>query len=234
VIVDDEPLQRLMRERFRTDHPAVTIRVQDVTLDAAIPSFFIVMQRPTELGPTVCVGSATRLDPRQAIRKCLMEAGQGIPYFRFLLDQLADWVPSDDFTNVTSFDHHCVFYLKRPDLVPRAFAFLDEPDGDVLLSSIADHSTGRPAGDVQRCVRALADAGLEVIVVEITTPDIQDIGMRVVRVIVPGMVPLHGVYKYPFLGSKRLADFPPRHNGNGAALTSRAFDAFNTYPHPFP
>jgi ribosomal protein S12 methylthiotransferase accessory factor len=232
IIVDDDELKGFLRQRFHFDHPKVEISIHDITLDVPIASLFCVIKRPSELGPAVCVGSTSRLDAKQALRKCFLEAGQGIPYFRYLLSQLKDWVPSEDYMNLTSFDHHCVFYLKRPDLVPEAFAFLDEVDGTVPLSSIPDRSTGRVLSDVQRCVELLKSAGLEVIVVEITTPDIREIGFRVVRVLIPGMVPLHGVYKFPFLGSKRLAQFPMRSNsGQGNGHESKTF---NTYPHPFP
>lgn len=230
LIVDDEETQAFLRQRFQIDHPKVETSIHDITLDVPIPSLFVVIKRPSELGPTVCVGSTSRLDPKAALRKCFLEAGQGLPYFRYLLAQLKDWQPSDDFLNVTSFDHHCVFYLKRPDLVPEAFAFLDDVEGTVPLSAIQDRSTGRVLGDVERCVELLKGAGLEVIVVEITTPDILDVGLRVVRVLIPGMVPLHGVYKFPFLGSKRLAQFPLR----GTQSNGRGPKNFNTYPHPFP
>jgi ribosomal protein S12 methylthiotransferase accessory factor len=232
IIVDDEGLQGFLRQRFHFDHPKVETIIHDITLDVPIPSLFCVIKRPTELGPTVCVGSTSRLDPKQALRKCFFEAGQGIPYMRYLLSQLKDWEPSPDFMDLTAFDHHCVFYLKRPDLVPEAFAFLDEVDGTIPLSSVTDQSTGRVLGDVQRCVELLKLAGLEVIVVEITTPDIRDIGMRVVRVLIPGMVPLHGVYKFPFLGSKRLAQFPMRGSSNQG--NGQGPQEFNKYPHPFP
>lgn len=232
VVVDDDEVQEFLRQRFQIDHPKVETRIHDITLDVAIPSLFVVIKRPSELGPTVCVGSTSRLDPKQALRKCFLEAGQGLPYFRYLLAQLKDWQPSDDFLNVTSFDHHCVFYLKRPDLVPAAFAFLDDVEGTVSLSAIKDQSTGRVLGDIQRCVELLKSAALEVIVVEITTPDILEVGLRVVRVLIPGMVPLHGVYKFPFLGSKRLAQFPLR--GTASQSNGRGSKNFNTYPHPFP
>ena len=232
VTIDDEETEAFLRQKFHFGHPKVETKIHDVTLDVPVPSFFVTIKRPTEFGPAVCVGSTSRLDPKQAIRKCFLEAGQGIPYFRFLLAQLKDWEPSDDFLNLTSFDHHCVFYLKRPDLVPEAFGFLEDHEGTVPLSSIADRSTGRLLSDIQACVELLRQAGLEIIVVEITTPDIRDIGMRVVRVVIPSMVPLHGVYKFPFLGSKRLAKFPLRvkpGQSNGQEAPK-----FNTYPHPFP
>lgn len=232
ITIDDEGLLGLLRKKFHYDHPKVEARVFDITLDVPIPSVFVMIKRPAEFGPAICVGSTSRLSPVAAVHKGFLEAGQGIPYFRFLLAQLKDWEPSDDYLNVTSFDHHCVFYLKRPDLVPEAFAFLDRAEAEVPLSSMPDRSTGRVLGDINLCVDMLREAGLEVIVVEITTPDIRDVGMRVVRVLIPGMVPLHGVYKYPFLGSKRLSDFPLR---TSPARGDIADDLeFNPHPHPFP
>lgn len=231
VEVDDPQLAELMKGRFAAEHPKVDLRVIDVTLDIDVSSFWVVMRRPAEMGDVVCVGSASRLAPREAVLKCLLESGQAIPYFRYLLTQLGDWQPADDYADVTSFDHHCVFYIKRPDLVSEAFSFLDEIEDEVALSEIPDQSTGRVLGDIERCVEILGEAGLEVIVVEITTPDILDVGMRVVRVVVPGMLPLHGVHKYPYLGVRRLYDLPAR---RGAAPGSAGELPINPFPHPFP
>jgi len=233
LVVDDEQVRELLCTRFQIDHSAVHLEAYDVTLgDLPITSCWTVLRRPAEFGPAICVGSAARLDPRAALTKCLLEAGQGLPYFRFLLQQLGDWQPADDFDDVTSFDHHCVLYLRRPDLIPEAFAFLEAPDAEVPISSLADRSTGRVLGDIERSIEVLGKSGLEVVVVEITTPDVRDVGLRVVRVLIPGMVPLHGVHKYPFLGAKRLADFPPR--TGGWPVDGRQRSSFNPYPHPFP
>jgi ribosomal protein S12 methylthiotransferase accessory factor len=230
--VDDEVLDTLLRRRFHKGHPKVDLQIYDITTDVPVFSAFVVMRRPTEFGVATCVGSTTRLVPGQAVHKCLIEAGQAIPYFRFLLAQLADWEPRADFSDVSSFDHHCVFYLKRPELVPDAFAFLKASADPVRLSSIPDRSTGSVRGDIERCVALLQQSGLEVIVVEITTPDALDVGLRVVRVVVPGMVPLHGVHRFPFLGSKRLYDLPQK---LGESKPGPGGDAgLNPYPHPFP
>jgi ribosomal protein S12 methylthiotransferase accessory factor len=228
VLVDGD-VAELARRRFYADHPSVEITVHDVTLDIAIPSMFLMMKRPTEFGTVMCVGSASRLDPRQAVRKCLLEAGQSLPYFRFLLHQLKDWEPAADYSDVTSFDHHAVFYIKRHDLVPQAFAFLGYPSSEVALSAIDTRSHGRVLADINECVDLLKSAGLEVIVVDITTEDVLDVGMRVVRVLIPGMVPLHGVHKYPFLGAKRLRAFMKAAESD--LMTENGITAF---PHPFP
>lgn len=229
IVVDDDEVRRFMARRFHADHERVSMIAYDVSLDVAMPSVFLVMKRPSEFGPTVCVGSATRLSPVEALRKCCFEAGQSLPYFRFLLGQLKQWQPAPDHSDVSSFDHHAVFYTKRPDLVPAAFEFLEHAEPAVALSDLPNQATGRVLSDIRRCTELLRAAGLEVIVTEITTPDVREIGMRVVRVMIPGMVPLHGVHKYPFLGAKRLAQFPAE-----GAWCGGDPDAINPYPHPFP
>ena len=162
------------------------------------------------------------------MRKCLHESGQALPYFRFLLGQLGDWEPKDDFTDVTAFDLHCILYVKRPELVPKALAFADEVTDEVALSEIPNRATDRVLGDVETSIELLREQGFEVIAVDITTPDIEDVGLKVVRVVIPGLVPLHGNHNWPYLGASRLYEAPRRlgwKNPDGP---------LNPYPHPFP
>lgn len=229
IVIDDDQMAEYMAQRYHARHPRVSIAAYDVTLDVGLPSIFLVLKRPAEFGPTVCVGSATRLNAVDALRKCCVEAGQSLSYFRFLLGQLKNWQPAPDYSDVTSFDHHAIFYTKRPDLVPPAFEFLDNVEETVLLSALPNYATGRVLSDLTRSIGMLRDAGLEVIAAEITTPDIREIGMRVVRVMVPGMLPLHGVHRFPFLGAKRLAQYPAEGAWSGGDP-----DATSPFPHPFP
>lgn len=232
VAIDDPELQQFMDERFHAEHPAVDLRIVDTSLDVDVPCMFAIMQRPAEFGPALCVGSAARLDPKQAIVKSLREAGQALPYFRFLLAQLADWEPRADFTDLTSFDHHCVMYLKRPEIARDAMARWVAGAQPRPLSAIARRATGTVLGDVQKCVAALQRVGIEVIVVEITTPDVRELGMRVVRVLAPGLMPLHGNHNLPYLGVRRLTEVP--HTLEWQQLGWRPDRAINRYPHPFP
>lgn len=218
--VDDDALQEALRARLWTDRPSVDVKIFDITTDVPIPVVFLVMRRQAEFGPVVCVGTAARLAPQQAVRKCMQEAGQAFPYFRYLLDSEKKWQPAPDFSNLINFDYHCLNYLKRPDLVPPAFSFCDECDDRVLLSELPDRSAGRVLADLEYCVARLDEAGHDVIVADITTPDIADAGLSVVRVIVPGLVPLHGHHLRPFLGVRRLFE----------ALEGE----LNPFPHPFP
>jgi ribosomal protein S12 methylthiotransferase accessory factor len=177
------------------------------------------MRRRAECGPVICLGAASRLSPALAVRKSVQEAGQNFPLLRNLLSHEKDWRPASDFSNVTTFDYHYLTYIQRPDLVAPAFAFFDACQERVALSEMRDRSTRRVLGDIETCVALLRSAGHEVIVADVTTPEIADVGFSVVRVVVPGLVPLHGNHRRPFLGVRRLAA-PP--------------SGLNPYPHPFP
>lgn len=230
--LDDESARSLLRRRLRADRPSVDVKIFDLTTDIKIPVTFLVMRRQAEIGPVACVGAAARVSPRQALLKSVQEAGQNFPYLRYLMDTAKDWEPAPDFTNVTTFDYHFLHYVKRPDLVPRAFAFCDECTQSVALSEMPDASTGRVLGDIEYCVARLGEAGYEVIVSDITTPDIAEVGFSVVRVIVPGLVQLHGNHLRQYHGARRLFEAPVR-MGLDRRGWSHASE-LNPFPHPFP
>jgi ribosomal protein S12 methylthiotransferase accessory factor len=229
--IDLPELQDVLRKRFFLDHPSVDFQIYDITLDVPIFSVFGILRRPAEFGPVLCVSSVSRLNPKEAIRKAMREVGQGMPYLRFLRLQLKEWEPSEDFSDLTSFDHHFTHYSKRSELIPKALAFCDGVP-EVALSSLPDRSSGRVLGDINACIEMLRNIGKEVIVADITTPEIRDLGLHVVRVIVPGLVPLHGNHNFPYLGVKRLYEIPERMGWTYGAWN--AAEGFNPFPHPFP
>jgi ribosomal protein S12 methylthiotransferase accessory factor len=232
IAVDDPELERVLYERFYVGHPSVDLAFYDITLDIPIPSLFAVLRRPAEYGPALCVTSVARLSMKDAIRKGLCELGQELPYLRFLRHQLADWEPLPDHSDVVTFDHHFTLYSKRPDLAKKAMAFCDRVEEEVPLSQLPDYRTGRALGDIERCVAVLAEQGYEVIVVDITTEDVRELGWCVVRVLVPGLVPLHGHHRRPYLGLPRLREIPDKLRWAENGWDPKA--GLNPDPHPFP
>lgn len=230
--IDDDELQRVLRVRLWADRPSVDVKFFDLTTDVPIPVVFLVMRRQAECGPVVCLATASRLSPRHAVGKCIQEGGQNFPLIRYLLANEKDWQPAPDFSNLTTFDYHFLNYLKRPDLVPQAFAFYDECEDRVALSHLPDHSTGRVLADIEYCVTCLRKAEYEVIVTDVTTPDIAEVGFSVVRVIVPGLVPLHGNHLRPSLGVRRLFEVPFQLGWDRRGWSPDS--GLNPFPHPFP
>ena len=230
--IDDDELQRMLHGRLWAGRPSVDVKFFDLTTDVTIPVVFVVMRRNADCGPVVCVSAASRLSPRHAVRKCVQEVGQSFPFLRSLLQREKDWQPAPDFSNLINFDYHFLTYVKRPDLVPGAFAFCHDCKDRVALSRMPDRSTGRVLADLEYCIGSLRDAGLEVIVTDITTADIAEVGFSVVRVIVPGLVPLHGHHLRPFLGPRRLFEVPVRLEWDRRGWNPEA--GLNPFPHPFP
>ena len=230
--VDDDALQDILRHSLFAGRPGVDVKIFDLTTDVPISVVYTIMRRRAEFGPVPCQGLASRLDPRRATRKSLHEAAQNFPFMRSLMVTEKDWQPAEDFSNLTTFDYHFLAYLKRPELVPPALAFFDACQERVALSALPNRSTGRVLGDIEDCVKSLANAGYETIVVDITTPDIADVGLSVVRVLVPGLVPIHGNHLRPFLGVRRLYDVPHRLGWEARGWSPDA--GLNPAPHTFP
>jgi ribosomal protein S12 methylthiotransferase accessory factor len=84
--------------------------------------------------------------------------------------------------------------------------------------------------DLRGTVDAVAKRGLEPIACDLTTPDVADLGLRVARVVVPGLHPLFMGHRNRALGGERLYSVPQLLGFDG--LERGAPD--NAYPHPFP
>jgi ribosomal protein S12 methylthiotransferase accessory factor len=230
--VDEPELQELLQRKFQAGSPRVTLQIFDNTLDTPAASTLAILRRPTECGPVLCVGSAARLDPRRAVLKCLYEAGQSVSFIRYLRKRDRGWEPAADFSNLDNFDLHALHYNVRPELIPEAFGFCDRVEEEVPLSALPNRSTGRVLGDLEYLIERLRELGSEVIVVDITTPEIREIGLRVVRVVATRLVPLHGNHNRPFLGPRRLYEVPEKLGWARRGWHPAA--GLNPYPHPFP
>jgi ribosomal protein S12 methylthiotransferase accessory factor len=222
----------LLKRQYQIDHPDVHLQIYDTTLDIQIPSVFAWAIRPMEFGTVTFVGAAARLNPADAVEKALIELAQCVPYCRYNLKRMKDWNPLPDFSDVRSFEEHSVLYLKRFDLVDEAFKFVREVKQTASLAAMPDRSTGSILGDINASVAEIARHGYEVVVVDITTPDVRDVGLHVVRVVVPGLANLHGNHNWPCLAVRRLYDIPFK-----LGWPEQGWDAgagLNPMPHPFP
>lgn len=231
VLADDDPLSKMLRRRFHSDHPKVDLRFYDLEVELGISVVLATLNRPSDFGHAICVGAAARLDPRAALTKAAVEVGQTFPFLRYLMANKPDLQPAADYSNINSFEKHCLLYIQRPELVEPAMTFL-ETAPEVALEDLENRSTGRALGDFERCVRRLGDRGFEVLAVDITTPDVRRAGLFVVRVLVPGLAQLHGNHAMPFLGVERLHKLPEQLD-----WPSQGWDPAsspNPYPHPFP
>ncbi len=186
-----DPYITALRAHYKT--MGRSLWLLDITSDLGLPVFAGVSHRTGCAVEDVLVGFGAHLDPRIAVIRALTEVNQSLP-----------WVEHRD-------EHGMTIYL--PD-DPATLAWLREtklaaepwllPDSRQPLLSLADYPVHEPdlARALQICVERAGRAGLEVIVLNQTRPDIE---LNVVKVLVPGMR-----HFWRRLGAGRLYDVPVR------------------------
>ncbi|MEU7676932.1 TOMM precursor leader peptide-binding protein [Micromonospora taraxaci] len=169
----------------------------DLTADLGVPTFAAVSRRSDGGPEDVLVGFGAHLDARVALTRALTEVNQFLPAVpgptsarnRYGVDDpdTGRW-----FSTVRVADQQWL-----------------SPDPTRAPRSAADHpplTTGDVGDDVRHCVRRAERAGLEVIVVDQSRPDVD---LAVVKVVVPGLR-----HFWRRLGPGRLWDVPA-HLGRG-------------------
>lgn len=227
-------LQRIPWPRLAIDwnHPAlsefaerhhrsnVQVDIFDATTDIGIPTFYSLERTPHHPTLAQLVMCNTSLDPIDSIAKMLREAASS----RIAL-QTARSLPDDvnDYVNV----FHGAVDMGRPQQSDR-FDFLDNSATTRAVSEVPDLSTGHSDTELDLIVDSLATAGYEALAVEVSTDEARDVGFRVVRTIVPGLMPLSFVHRARYLNHPRLYEAPAR---LGYPVSDEAH--LNHHPQPF-
>jgi ribosomal protein S12 methylthiotransferase accessory factor len=182
----------------------------DVTTDVNIPTVLVV--DTSAVYPRVVVGCATAL----AAERACVKAGREATACRMILARgvaLPGMV--EDFTAVA---HGATYYAHGGEQL-RDFEFLLATTGRTSLAEV-DHRTEaptcpEPAAELAFLVQRLRAMGMDAIAVDLTTQELREVGLWVVRVIVPELVPMSFVHRARFLGASRIYE-QARRRGAGA------------------
>ena len=199
----------------------------DINYDLETPSVFGICFGEADFGKFVAVGTSTKGTYREAMEKVILEIGQAVSYFRYLLGEKQDYYPSDDFNELQNFENHSIFYLKRPDL-HHAF----DPWRTAKPTKTIDFSeknTKTPQEELNRLLRLFKSKGYNVLAKDLTTPDVRSCGFFATSTFVPQLLQMNGAYPFYFLGGDRLYDVPRE-----LGLSDRTYETLNKFPHPFP
>nr|UBK24771.1 McmD1 [Thermoactinomyces sp.] len=230
--VPEERLANLSLERLGLRNERTTPFLFDISLDLPFPIFLAMIEREEEK-KILHFGSAARTDPESAMKKALLEAAQCIPYIRGLVRNEKQ-EEEKGFTWVDTFQKHALYYNLRMDLRTPCHYLLSSSWREELArrplatwnQTTFQSKSMEPKAEIRQVVKALKEEGYEAIAVDLTTPDLRQIGIHVVRVLIPGFNPLSGNHAYRFLGEKRRAHLERKWN--------QPLPVMNEYPHPFP
>ena len=206
----------------------------DITTDVDVPVVFCAAVGTFDKGTAFSVGSACRPQIFDAWIKSMIEIGQSRPYLRYKLESDPKFEVGENFKNVRSFDDHAMVYTSEPELIAKLGFCCDDKGNEsleVMVSNICEEYNGAQKAtkdELQDLIYRLGVLGYEPCYVDLTTDDIKSLGMKVVKVFVPGLQQLHGDHLAPFLGGKRLySDWAQQYS------TLEPNETFS-YPHPFP
>ncbi len=210
-----ETLARFKRSKY-------DVHLIDVTTDVSIPVVVAVAEKRMGNGPAAVFASNANLNPQQAVVGALDELAQCIVWVKSLMKKHgAESLPTLD--QISSMEDHVLWASRKDRLEYVNFVFASTEQRN--LQDIPNEATEDIQQNIQMCVAKLAEIGLEVIVVDITPPDIREIDLHVVRVIIPGTQPLYFGNGLERISSRIL-------NDNYRQSMKRPQTTFA--PHPFP
>ena len=143
-------------------------------------------------GPAAVVGLGCHLDPAVAARKALFELCQVRPGVSASAGERLK-CPA----HVRTLEDHAAYYASPARL--GEFEFLDSKE----TADCCDRGSGSVADDIEFCTQALGQVGCRTAYVDITAPELEDFPIRVARVLVTGLQPIHFGYGMERLGARR-------------------------------
>jgi len=177
--------------------------------------------------PANVVGLGCHPDPNIALLKALFELCQGRPAEATRFVTKPPQGRLNKYEDVHTLDDHSAFMSQLDRR--HEFEFLWQSGETKRVDELPNPSTGDAAQDLEYCARALAAEGHSPAYVELTTPDLVDYAVHVVRVIVPELQPVHFGHGLERLGGDRLFTLPQQ-LGFGAGRRSES--DLNPCPHP--
>jgi len=188
----DEPYFQFLKDYYQTLHR--DIWVLDITSDLNIPTFAAITRRSDRAVEDIVLGYGAHFDPKIAVQRALTEVNQILPA---VLSANADGS-----TDYLSYEPIAVNWWKTATLENQPYLV---PDENVAAKVSADYPqlwSDDLREDVITCQQIVEKHGMEMLVLDQTRPDI---GLKVVKAIVPGMCHL-----WKRLGSRRLYQVPVR------------------------
>ncbi len=128
--------------------------------------------------------------------------------------------------DVKSLPDHLAFYQNRKTLAHLAFLSA----GKLIQESTAHTNASSTSEELQTVLQRLHARGYDVYVIDCTPPKIRDLGLHVVKAIIPGLQPLSVGHGLAPLGGHRIFEYPRLLDPTVQSSTPQTL---NPWPHPF-
>jgi ribosomal protein S12 methylthiotransferase accessory factor len=212
--------------RFEQTGGSVTLL--DLTTDTRVLTVLACLRNAHPTAPALVFGAATDPEPENAVRRSLEELALSHRHAQQIKTYVPRLEPETNHENVVSQLDHINFWCDHAHAPSADFLFAS-PER-VEFDQLVSHATGSPRQDLRLLLDRIRAAGHRPLLADLTTPDVEQVGLRVVRALVPGLHPLFIGYGLRALGGSRLwgvaRQFGAKEFGPG--------ERDNPLPHPFP
>lgn len=221
IVIDTAHPEIRARLQEKTDN-GIEVRLYDATTDVGLPTIYSVEIAPASQQVHQMVMCASGFDYENVLLKVLREATAS----RVGLSQ-SDPAPADvwDFTGVF---HGATFMAAQEHF--HEFDFLDATGEQVKFSELSNIDARSPRAQVEWLIERLHDLDMVALIKNIQTREASSVGLEVVRVVIPDLMPLSFHHAARYLAHDRLnADWlRPRSQPD-----PRSDDGINVMPQPF-
>ncbi len=207
-VVDLSDNEYLSRFKRRIERYELEVYVLNTQLDLSVVTTTCIILDRTGSGSAVCAGLGGSLDPKKAIQASILEAVRRHISARdrfFRNKQLS--MPRKNSFDWFSLQKQLLW--SAPHMIKKAETFIS--DAKLPYDKLENEKNNISFNDkVTYLVDELKSRNCEVICVDVTIPEVEEQGLKVVKILIPEMVPLWKDERYPYLGIDRLNDVPQK------------------------
>ena len=222
----DEALCALDRRFFATT--GLRFDAIDGSCFLDVPVAIAVVHAPSGSRAALAVGAGAAAGMGEAWLKAIAE---GFGVYRWLGRQAASTphrAPPDP-DSIATFDDHMLFYARSEEA--ELASFLTASSTRSPTTQVRPLEGSSPREQFYALVSRLGARGVSAYAVDVTSPDVRDLGLSVARVITPELCALDVAHRAQFLGGARL--YVAAHEV-GLLDTPLDVARLNPLPHPFP
>ena len=229
---DSELILMIQRLRAVTGYE---VSLYNTTMENGIPSIWALAKGWAEHSVNLICAAGAHLDPIRAAKSAIHELAGMIPTVerRSKERRLEAEAMLDDSFLVQEMEDHSLLY-SLPQAEERLNFLLDERNP---VRTFAEEFHSLPwqedlTEDLKQILRVFHSLQMDVIVVDQSSSETLRNGLRCVKVLIPGMLPMtFGHHLTRLIGLNRVLDVPMK---LGYANHRLAPQELNPYPHPFP
>ncbi|XEC96274.1 TOMM precursor leader peptide-binding protein [Paenibacillus tarimensis] len=236
--LDDAEDVTILLIRDRLEAAGYRLHLFDMTMDSGIPSVWATIVNPAEDAKVKTYTAAgAHPNPEKAIMGALVEVATSISIYEELLPQKrgkAEAILKDDSLVQTMEDH--VLLYSHPGVLERFdFLWSEGRNRSGIKEMYAGWYAAEPPADLtvelEQLIYRLLETNHDVLLVDETTPELEQLGLKAVKALVPGMLTMSFGHQYRRIVPERVFQTPVRTGRRTEPITA---DEMNAYAHPFP